>query len=160
MEVLVPKKQGECPHCGNNTGAKLGRAYLYGTPVRTCPKCSGKYLETCYHEVEIDGFRESDVSRKASRKDVFISLAVMLLMLALNGAMYALGGRIFKAILLFGILSVVYFFSCVRSFWKVCSGKMTKELEKERLASQKRLENREYAHMLLELGYKVPEKYL
>ena len=42
MEVRVPKKQGECPHCGNSTGAKLGQAYLYGTPVRSCPKCNGK----------------------------------------------------------------------------------------------------------------------
>lgn len=154
MEIKIPTRPGRCPHCGRRTERKSRYAWLYGSPVRTCGKCGGRYRETCYHEVEIDGFRETDVSLKASNQQLWIAFAMLVVMVALNIVAVSEGK------LGFLIISVAFFVSCLRNTLQIRSGKKTKALEKERRASQKRLENREYAQSLQKLGYAVPEKYL
>lgn len=159
MRVRVPIVTNYCPHCNGSIPPHADDDYLYGSPIQTCPHCSNQYLDKHYHEAEIEGFHESDTSTKAAGKDTMAYGAVTLVMALLNLLFFFLN-RV--SLVLLGILVVLacLFFSSLKKSAKVLTGIRKKELDKERLASQTRLANRDYARTLKELGYAVPEKYL
>lgn len=159
MKVTIPIRTSSCPHCGGPLTPHADDDYLYGSPIQTCPKCGKQYLDKHYHEAEIDGFHEADVSNKAVGKEVLIFGACALVLGLLNVLSFSTG-RIRPALLLFFILAVVVLFSSLKKAAKVVTGVRKKELEKERQASALRLQDKTYAFTLKELGYTVPEKYL
>ena len=159
MRVRVPIKTSYCPHCNANIPVHADDDYLYGSPIQTCPKCNGQYLDRHYHEAEIDGFDKSDISPKAVGKDVVFYGAAMLVTALINVLLYFVNMISFIFILIL-IGTVFLFFSTLKKSAKVLTGIRKKELDKELLASQTRLADKEYARTLKELGYAVPEKYL
>lgn len=46
--------QGTCPKCGAQVMEKCN-AWVYGSPIRTCPKCENEFLDIRWREVAIDG---------------------------------------------------------------------------------------------------------
>lgn len=159
MHVSIPIKVNCCPHCGQEITSHADDDYLYGSPIRTCPKCGGQYLDKHYHEAAVEGFQESDTSGKAAMKDVLIFGAVMLF-LGLANLVSLSTGRIRPAILLIFLVSIAVFFSTLKKSAKVVTGLRKKELDAEMEASVRRLEDKEYAQTLKQLGYAVPGRYL
>lgn len=159
MEIKEPYRPGYCPHCGAKLANNRTDLYLYGSPVRTCEKCKGQYWNKCYHEAEIDGYCDADVSVDAGKKNVRNAVILLLAALALNVLFYVLERHSWIYLLFVG-LGVVYFLIALKDFIKVKKGTRQQELEKERLASAARLSDPVYAQTLKELGYNVPEKYL
>ena len=159
MDIKRIFQPGKCPHCGGKVGYARTDAYLYGSPIRTCPGCKQQYLNPNFHEIEVDGCWTGDTSLEESRKGVRNGLILILAAVALNVLFYVLG-RASWIYLLFVGMGVVYFIMMLKDYCKVKKGTRQQELEEERLASRKRLQDPAYAKLLQELGYEVPEEYL
>ena len=162
---MATTQQGiKCPKCGNELKAvAAGKAYLYGSPIRQCAKCAQPYVDRNYHEIEIDGIREEDLSAKKSlglTLFCLVGLAVCIgcwiLLKNASGFIVKSPAAFIVGTLLFGI----GFFAMLIDTFKILTGSKKKQLEKERQASIQRLSNQEYALKLQKLGYQVPEKYL
>lgn len=162
---MANTQQGyKCPQC--STALKVtapGKAYFYGSPIRQCPKCAYSYLDRNYHEIEIDGIREADLSVKQSLKLTLFCLVGLVVCIAgwyflnkASGPLVKLPTAFIIGALLFGI----GFFVLLADMLKILTGTKKKQLENERQASAKRLSDRDYALKLQNLGYQIPEKYL
>ena len=159
MEIKAPYQPGRCPHCGAKTGSNRTDVYLYGSPIRTCEKCKEKYLNACYHEIEVDGFSQKDVSVEANKKNVRNALILLAAAVAVNALFYLLD-RYTWIYLLFLAIGVFYLISTLSDAAKVKNGAHKQKLEQEQQASIQRLSDHQYARQLKALGYDVPEKYL
>ena len=156
----VPEMRGRCPHCGKEMKGYRETQIFLGSPFRSCTKCKGIYLDRRYHEIEIDEVEnEAEISvskliRQTIVSLIFFGVALLLNLGALSVGYIHVGGLmllvIALALMLQGLIDIIM----------VKIGAKEKQLEKERLESQKRLENPEYARTLAELGYSVPERYL
>ena len=157
----------KCSGCGVKLSiVEQGRVHRYGSPIRQCPRCARSYVDRNYHEIEIEGIRESDISLK---KSLGITLFCLILCIACVAAIiflyaYRSPNAIFvkkpTVFILGALLFGLGFFVMVGDTVKILTGARKRELEKERQESVKRLSNREYVLMLQQLGYKIPEKYL
>lgn len=157
--MKVKYESNKCPHCGATVGINGSASYFYGSPVRTCGQCKNNYIDKSYHEIEIDGIREEDLSSKAGLRSVML-IALIAAFLVLGNVYLISRGRVRVGLLLLALLSLILFVYSIVDAVKIKTGKKKKELEAERQASVARLQNPEYARLLAELGYKVPEKYL
>lgn len=159
MDIKESYQIGKCPHCGNRQRDNRTDAFYYGSPVRTCRKCGGQYVDRCYHEVAVEGFRDADVSVEENKKNVRNAALLLVCAAALNVLFYFLE-RHSWIYLLFVVFGVVYLAVSVMSFCKVKKGARQQELEEARQASIERLSDPEYARCLKDLDYDVPEQYL
>ena len=154
MKTLVKN----CPFCKKvveqRSYASWGRKpseedkWLFGTPLKLCPHCGKLYIDKDMQELAITGPRKQDT--------VFVGLAS--LRIALMGV--ALG-----ALLLIGRLTV---FACI-AFGVALATLVAdaalyptrqKKLAAERVASEKRLSDPDYARALKNAGYDIPDRYL
>ena len=122
--------------------------WLFGTPLKLCPHCGKLYIDKDMQELAITGPRKQDT--------VFVGQAS--LRIALMGV--ALG-----ALLLIGRLTV---FACI-AFGVALATLVAdaalyptrqKKLAAERVASEKRLSDPDYARALKNAGYDIPDRYL
>lgn len=122
--------------------------WQFGTPLRLCPHCGKLFIDKDRQELAITGPRKQD-------------LAVV----NASSLRLALMGCILGGLLLIGKLTV---FACI-AFGVAASTLIAdlalyptrkKKLENERLASEKRLSDPEYARALQRAGYDIPERYL
>ena len=122
--------------------------WLFGTPLKLCPHCGKLYIDKDMQELAITGPRKQDT--------VFVGPAS--LRIALMGV--ALG-----ALLLIGRLTV---FACI-AFGVALATLVAdaalyptrqKKLAAERVASEKRLSDPDYARALKNAGYDIPDRYL
>lgn len=159
MDIKEVVRPGYCPYCNTKTGSNQADLYYYGSPVRTCGKCKQQYLNRCYHEIAVEGYRDTDVSIEACRKNLRNGILLVAAAAAMNGALYLLG-RYSWVFLLFVVLGAAMLLVSLKDYWKVRKGTRLQELEKEEKASVARLRNPEYARLLQAHGYEVPEEYL
>ncbi len=157
-KVLEMQCKGKCPHCGMNMGEYI-ESSDYGSPVRTCRKCGGQYLDRRYHEIEIEGYGANALSVKRDGKIMLLGLAFFAAAFLLNfwttkSGYYSLRGRFI--ILIAGLMILFALADAIM----IKTGIKEKRLEKKRLESAARLQNPEYAKTLAEFGYQVPDKYL
>ena len=54
-------------------------AWMYGSPIRTCPKCKSKFLDKRWREVAIDGFDPRTNNPKLYLIVFFVFLAITIL---------------------------------------------------------------------------------
>ena len=154
MKTLVKN----CPFCKKvveqRAYASWGRKpseedkWLFGTPLKLCPHCGKLYIDKDMQELAITGPRKQDT--------VFVGPAS--LRIALMGV--ALG-----TLLLIGRLTV---FACI-AFGVALATLVAdaalyptrqKKLAAERVASEKRLSDSDYARALKNAGYDIPDRYL
>ena len=153
-----------CSNCGSELRmAAPDKTHHYGSPIRQCAKCAQVYVDWNYHEIEIDGIREEDLSAKKSLGltlfclvGLVVCIGGWILLENASGFLVKSPAAFIVGILLFGI----GFVAMVGDTLKILTGAKKKELEKERQASVRRLSDREYVLKLQKLGYTVPEKYL
>ena len=122
--------------------------WLFGTPLKLCPHCGKLYIDKDIQELAITGPRKQDMAVVGPA-----SLRI------------ALMGVVLGALLLIGRLTV---FACI-AFGVALATLVAdaalyptrqKKLAAERVASEKRLSDPDYAKALKNAGYDIPDRYL
>ena len=122
--------------------------WLFGTPLKLCPHCGKLYVDKDIQELAITGPRKQDTA--------FVGPASLRI---------ALMGVVLGALLLIGRLTV---FACI-AFGVALATLVAdaalyptrqKKLAAERVASEKRLSDPDYARALKNAGYDIPDRYL
>ena len=151
---------GSCPYCGAAINGFDSRAWLYGSPVRTCGRCGNKYIDRRYHEIAIDGVAPDAFSVDKSRKMLLFSLVCIAVSIVFCSITYFLNGTVTRGGIAIGILGAVIAVCMLVDIIRTKSGAKERRFEALRKESEERLSDREYAVLLSENGYKVPEKYI
>lgn len=159
MEKILPT-DGSCPHCGKKFSDYNAESCDYGTPVRKCSSCGGAYLDRRYHEMAVDGYPQSGFDCKVSIKTMLFGLVFLLIALAYTAYTMHFRGYYSVKIVCTAVLAAVVMVVGIIDLISIKTGIKMKRFEKKMAESEKRLENPEYAQILAELGYSVPEKYL
>ena len=149
-----------CPHCNKEAWRGPENAWLFGSPIQECKSCKGRYLNRAYHEIEIDGIPETELSAKGNGKLLLITALAAAVLLLINIYTITSFGWYKPGLIVAFLLALVFFVGIIVDTVKIKSGKKLKELERERQASAQRLQDKEYARLLQKMGYSVPEKYL
>lgn len=131
----------------------------FGSPIQTCKKCKGTYLDRRYHEIAIEGIGNT-LSVKRSFKIALISLALFAAAFLLNLVMVILQDKYSVEMVFIQVLSLLMMLAAFIDAIMIKTGIKEKKLEKKRQESVKRLRNIEYARTLADFGYDVPEEYL
>lgn len=143
-----------CPKCGHKA-SYTGFQCFYGSPYRVCTGCGLGIYDEDYREIAVDGIRKSDIAR------IPIGLLSITAFFSMLGIGLVISGfekqevvSLIFGLLIIGVLLWV-FIGEVRSY----KSKL-EFFEKEKLASEARMHNLDYAVSLAKLGHNVPEKYL
>lgn len=162
--MKIPEMKGACPHCGKKMPWRVkGVDVYFESPIKICGECKGVCLDKRCHEIEVEGM-DTALALLVKRDAIWIvggifSVILFFLinyMMLRSGTVYLKLAAICVVMQLVGIIMVVY---SVIEMLLCITGIKRKQLEKKRLESQRRLEDREYAKLLLENGYFVPKKY-
>lgn len=157
-------KTKKCPHCNHayTVFEPKGEGH-YGSPLLTCEKCGKHFIDKDYREIAVDGIRDVD-KKKIAPGSIVLFLFWLLFFFAevilfLNGQSIIFDNKRSFAELIIVLLIALFLLYQIISNYK--SYNIRQEiLEKERLASESRLQNYQYALFLKQLGYSVPKKYL
>ena len=150
MEYVTKK----CPHCNYPyTVLESKGAGYYGSPVRTCNKCGQTFIDKDYREIAIQGIREIDTQKISARTILFLIIGIFFGV----GIFYLFDVDVISVIvaIIAVLLPTLNLISEYRNY-----GKRQAYLTMEKINSERRLENHEYAVFLKSLGYDVPKKYL
>ena len=147
-----------CPFCkkvvDQRAYASWGRKpsdedkWLFGTPLKLCPHCGKRSIDKGIQELAITGPRKQDT--------VFVgpaSLRIALMGVAL-GALLMIGRLTVFACIAFGVALATLVADAALYPTR------QKKLAAERLASEQRLSDPDYARALKKAGYDIPERYL
>ncbi|MBE6587637.1 MAG: hypothetical protein E7647_04390 [Ruminococcaceae bacterium] len=157
----MSKQTLRCPNCNKNIGTVSEGEYLYGSPLRTCPKCKKLYHDPRYHEIAIEGIRREDIDPDSEylagkRKSGFLSiLGGIGVMVAFVVLIFL--GRIFY---FFPVISVMLIASGISTLSSTTGGAVEKkkiQLQQEATLSRARMQNPQYVAQLRSLGYNVPD---
>ncbi len=151
-----------CEDCGAKLGPVLPNGSRYGSLIQQCPSCKSLYFDRSYREIAVDGFKEADLETKSGLGHIVLVLLLALLstgMFILN-FFGGFGNRMYFAIPIMAVIMWYWFATSIRNQIDTWTGKKQKELEKLKLESEKRMQNRSYADVLVQQGYRVPRKYL
>lgn len=148
-----------CPHCGKVvTLWDSKKTIFFGSPIRICPKCSQRFIDKRYQEPALSR------DYKLPVRGLSTSNIVILIILAL---LFVLGVFLFVVVdssLGIGWMSLSGFCFIAMIFSVIWDNahfdKLLRKAQEELHASQLRIESFEYACLLKQLGYSVPEKYL
>ena len=155
----MAKQTLRCPNCKKSIGT-IDDEYLYGSPIRTCPKCQKIYHDPRYHEIALEGVKQNDIAPDSE----FIAKKRK------GGVLSILGGvGVFVAFILLIIVGWIFYFFPVISVMLLSAGikslsettesaieKKRLALESERQLSMARMQNPIYKDQLRSLGYNVP----
>lgn len=158
--MSLPIYKGKCQNCGREEGGYVDRQWYYGSPVRQCKKCGFTYLDKRYHEIETDGCEPDALSVKRSAIVSAAGLAAAVLGAAITAAEIHLSGKYHLSMVFIALIGLALVIFGIVDAVRIKTGLKAKKLEKLRTESEERLKNREYAQLLKENGYNVPEKYL
>ena len=122
--------------------------WLFGTPLVLCPNCGKLFIDKDRQELAITGPRRQDTA-------VIGPASIRLGLLgAVLGAIFLIAGQT-----ALGLIAL-----CVAAATLAADAALfptrRRKLENERIASEKRLSDPEYALALKRAGYEIPEKYL
>lgn len=152
-----------CRNCKKKLLTYSGSSYpKYKSPVKKCKKCGTVYADPRCHEIAIEGIPRGMFSVPA--------YAVMLVIGALMcwRGIYLFGVRqlsVPDAVqwllpALFTVSGAVMAIAAVAGIIAIRTGVKEKRFDRLRRESEARLGDKNYAYLLRDLGYQVPEKYL
>lgn len=156
----ILETNGSCPYCKKRFSNYNASSSDFGSPIRKCRYCQKEYIDRRYHEIAVEGWNESSLNPMNSLKVAGIGLVGVLVSGGLTAyTIYTKGYYMMKGALA-GILAFVVMIVGIVDFIRVKTGAKQRSIEKKKAESEERLKNREYAMILAENGYNVPEKYL
>lgn len=133
-----------CPHCNTFIRQTTDGTYEWGSPLRQCRKCNRRYIDSHYHEVAIEGFSNTDNIRSS-----WWMLMIPIVFSVILSIAFPVG-----FLLTFGLVALMV---CgLNSQFK----KNKEDMEEEMKRSKERLSNYNYALLLKDAGYNVPDEYL
>ena len=148
----------KCPYCGHAyVVLDPCRGVAYGSPLIVCPCCNKSFFDKDNIEIAVSGVRKSDIRRFSV--STLVKAIVSTLFEIVSIYCFCFDFPEYRWLLFF-----VTFF-CLVSWWlfirEVRSYTSRIEfIQKETVASRSRLSNPEYAKLLKDNGYQVPEQYL
>lgn len=149
---------GICPKCGAKVKEKCN-AWVYGSPIRTCPKCNMEYLDTRWREVAVDGFAKGSKNAKL----YFIATLGFLLfsVLCILRLIYVQKTDSYYSSELIGciIVGFVGVLGCGLIFLRIVTGYEDKKNAIFMEESKKRLQDKNYVEKLVIYGYKIPDEF-
>lgn len=158
----MQQTHGACPECGHKFFVYEPQQRFYGSPIRTCKKCGGKYLDVRYHELALEGVPKKEVSKIPSV--VMMVLGVFLLFRGNHlfgmkqlGTPDAMQKVLPILLLACGALFIV---GGIAELISVLTGRKAAKMQKLLVESEQRLKNPAYAQELTAAGYPVPQRYL
>lgn len=122
--------------------------WLFGTPMKLCPHCGKLYIDRDMQELAITGPRKQDTAVVGPA-----SLRLGLMGGVLGGLLLAIG-QTTLALIAFGVALATLVADVA-----LCPTRRRK-LAAEKIASQKRLSDPDYARALKRAGYDIPQEYL
>lgn len=134
--------------------------YQYGTPIKTCKKCGGVYLDPNFHEIAIDGFPPDEFSIKKGVKSALLGAGIFLICAIIFVCELLFSDRIHIYPPILAVMGIIIIITSIVDIIKIKSGAKTGEMEKLRYESVLRLKNPLYAQQLRDIGYNVPAEYL
>lgn len=150
--------EGNCPNCGAKTGENCN-AWVYGSPIRTCPKCKSEYLDNRWREVAIDGFDPRSNSPSFYIKGFFGFLIFTIACIAVLIWMIRTQGHYPVKLLGCALLGIVGTLGCGVVFLRIKLGYEEKKNAVFLEESKRRLQDKEYVEKLVSYGYNIPAEY-
>ena len=142
--------KGTCPNCKQKISFYKEGKILYGNPIRTCPKCTEKYIDLRYHELAVEENNEK-FSVKEQAKKTGKAFVGSLLLFVFNFIMYVWDGSYFSFFWIVGFFGIgAFLLDFLNLIRKIVAKK----------SSVQRLKDRYYAKELESVGYEVPKEYL
>lgn len=145
-----------CPNCRAHYNEKCN-AWVYGSPIRKCPKCGSEFLDKRWREVALEGFQAGKVSWKfylvGTVGFLIFSILCGLWLLSLINTQGSYPTRLLGCIMigLFGSAGCfVMFIRCVTGYEDKKNAMYLEE-------SKRRMQNPEYVEKLRAYGYDIPE---
>lgn len=156
----MQQTKGACPYCNTKLICYNEEEWKYGSPIRICRKCKQEYLNSCYHEIVIDGIDPDAYNAKRSIVFLLFGLGILgfsvlytifsiLFLGSYSGKIVGLGA-IGILIMIYALLDII----CMKT------GLKKWRLDRLKEESDNRMKNQSYAHKLYSLGFKVPKEYL
>lgn len=157
--------KGACPYCNKKPFSYTPNQWYYGSPVRTCKKCGQKYLDRRYHEIAVEGFEGGTLSTRTSLGAAGFGV----LLFIVGGGIHLF--EIYRPIsteirtihtmwcylaLMGAVLALIMLVDCIR----IKTGAKANHLETLRQESIERLKDTEYARLLANEGYSVPDEFM
>lgn len=151
--------ESKCPHCGK-TNRAVCNAWMYGSPIRICKKCGGKYMDRQYREPAVQGFDNRTTNADMYKTIGLICAALFILVLVWYRFTTRNLGYYTNYQVAMMIMDPIAVLGCFIQYFRIKSGRMQKENEKYLAESEERLKDPQYVADLIANGYKVPEKYI
>lgn len=150
---------GNCPKCGARVHEKCN-AWVYGSPVRTCPHCKEEFLDKRWREVAIDGFATGPKNAKLYLGAAVGFLLVTIVCILWLGSMVRTQGHYpIKIVACIGV-GIMGTIVCATVFVRIITGYEDKENTRYMDESKRRLQDRNYVDKLISFGYTVPDEFV
>lgn len=150
--------QGTCPHCGGMVREK-SNAWVYGSPIRTCPKCKQEFLDKRWREVAIDGFATGAKSAKLYLGATIGFLLFTIICTLWLRNMIATQGHYPTRLVGCIVVGIVGTVGCAVVFLRIVTGYEDKQNAKYMAESRRRLQDKNYIDKLVSFGYTVPDEF-
>lgn len=154
---------GVCPNCGATITGMNGdtrNVVYYGSPVRTCRRCKGSYIDTRYQEYAVTGIPERELSVRHDLKAIGIIAAFGIISTGINVADFWFEGEYFLMLAVISVLCPILVIATIVDIIRIRTGAKGRKLEQKRQESVARLQDPAYAQLLYDAGYPVPAEYL
>ncbi|MCM1180435.1 MAG: hypothetical protein NC347_09280 [Clostridium sp.] len=151
--------EGNCPKCGKKVREKCN-AWVYGSPIRTCPHCKREFLDTRWREVAIDGLVPGSKNAKFYLWGMIGFLAATVACSLWLWQMISTQGHYpikLVGCIVIGIIGTV---GCAVVFLRIVTGYEDKQNARYMDESRRRLEDRDYIEKLISFGYTVPDRFM
>ena len=145
----------KCPHCGHVLKASKFVS-SEGSPIKTCSACGRTYIDTNCYEPALKLYKPSSLGG-----DVGLSLfaAVLLSFPAFIVSYFVTDANVSKTFIYTGVCAAVLF---LMSLFIMIRNRESSDAARKASweASDKRLQNTQYALLLDSHGFDVPKRYL
>ncbi|MCM1468495.1 MAG: hypothetical protein NC086_10120 [Alistipes sp.] len=151
--------EGKCPECGAKIWEKCN-AWVYGSPIRTCPKCRKEFLDSRWREVAIDGFVRQSTNAKGYFLAMLGFLAVTAVCVLWLRKMIVTQGYYPTKLVGCIVLGIAGTIGCAVMFVRIVTGYEDRQNARYMAESKKRLQDSGYVEKLRSFGYMVPDEYI
>lgn len=134
-------------------------AWMYESPIRTCPKCKSEFLDKCWREVAIDGFDARSNNPKLYLIGFFGFLAITIICVICRILLINTLGHYPSQLLGCIIVGIVGSIGCLLILLIQITGIEDKNNAKFLEESERRLQDKDYVEKLIAYGYDVPDRY-
>lgn len=153
-----------CPCCNKKFFYYDSRQYFCGSPIRTCKKCGGSYIDKRYHELAIEKMPDGELSKGPYL--FLIAFGAFILYRGIHLIGYrevgmpdnVIGNWLLVAV--FTVMGLVMIVGGIIEIICIINGSKARKWERKRQESIARLQNPDYAWKLKQAGYPVLEEYL